>query len=448
MANIAKMALVVTANAETLGADLGKMEGKVARSAKAMESKLGGAGKGASPFAGIADRTAASLGKAQGAIGKFADAKARATEGGGSGLLGGLAGGALVAGLALAKQSLGKMLALVDSIKEDAAKMGVTFSDEVVAGIDGAQGALFGVKKAGLSLFGEVLAAAEPAITAFSHVLIDALDAAKPVITWLIDKVGTYLTIAFQAVVGVVKIVAGQVMELWDSFAGAAGVSSWFDNWPSWEQLVKMALKAMYTGFAFTWDAIKAGLGGLAAYWGVMAKAGAAALEGIGKAVSWLTEKLGKLLSRMGDAAKAAGWDSMAEKLSAAGTALEGFSEKDFTSKWADKLRNVGDGAIKFGQKLASGFGQTKVQIDDMIDKIQVRTDRLTKELPLAYTAVGATIQGSTGDVSIQAKFKTEGVFKEQKDAAKMALEEAKKGNNLLKKIADNTGKGLEMEAI
>jgi hypothetical protein len=354
MANIGKLALTVTANAAPLTKDLDAIEKKTAATGKAVEKNLKAGGEG----------------------------------GGGPGLfafLGGAAGAAAVAAIGAIGKGLGMALGLMESVRAEAGKLGVFFSAIDSDKIDQANRSFGQLKGVALGLFGQVLAAAEPAITAVSGVLMDFIRQATPAIVWLTDKVGTGLAYAFKAVFGFVEIVVKQVVALWESFAGAEAVASFFDKFPDWGSIVKAVLKGMAIGFAYVWDTVKAGAG---------------------MAIS----SFGKLAEVVGNVAKRLGFD------------------------WGEQVRSIGLAAQATGNKMVFSFGKTHDEVNKLFDDIDKRAaSGPAKFVP--YQATAALIAGSTQEYSVRAKFAMEGKLNPQLDVQKQQLQEQKRGNDLLNKL-------------
>lgn len=354
MADIGKMALVVTANAAGLDKDLDKAEKR---------------------------------------IGSFAKTAEKQTAGGGlTGLLTGLTAGAVFAAVNVAVAGLGKMLAMIPKLKQEAAALGVVFSAKVTGGIDSVSASMTRAQAATMRTFGEVVAAAAPAINTLAEAMTDLLSDISPV-TFLINKIAVTMSLSWQTVAGFIKIVAKQVGALWEAFSGSSAVTTWFENWPSWELLVMQALHNFAQGFAGIWDTIKLGAG--------------AAMQQVGR----LAFEVGKVVSKVNE-------------------------------KWGAGIQQAGKAAMMTGAQMQLSFGDTRKAVDKLfldMSKNLAATERKAAELK--YSPVGAMLQGSAEAFSVKARFEFGAQMNQQDKNAKDQLAELKGIRAEAKRQADAVAK-------
>lgn len=225
MANIGKIALVVTANAAPLTQAMDAADKKVKGVSKSMEQSMSSAGGGMAAF------------------------------------FGGAAGGAIGVGLAAVARLAAPVAGMLGEARKNALALGVTLGRVDHRSLERVEAATHGVKAAVAGAFARIVAAAEPAITAVAALFVRLLDKGMPAILWLTEKGANALSIGFQAAAGTIGIVADQIGRLSAMFARESGTKSFFDRWAAFQLSAKDFFHVFGLGFAVIWDSIKAGLG-------------------------------------------------------------------------------------------------------------------------------------------------------------------------------------------
>jgi hypothetical protein len=366
------MAIVVTANASSLEKDLDKAEKKVGSFAKGAEKKAESSGAGMMAFAG--------------------------------GFAGAIAG-VVVSAVGKLPQVIGKVAGAVMTLREDAAKLGVVFDGITSANIEQAGTAIGRMQGGVMELFGAVVSALQPAITAMASEFLDLLESWKPGIAWLAEHVGTFLTYGFKTLAGIIRIVAGQAAELFSTFMGFLG-EDFFGKFTTWGEAAKKILHGLAVGFAYIWDTLKALAGISATFWGT-------ALMGVEKlltAINWVIRKVNDLTGTK--------WKVIDDDVIAG-------------------IGKVGRASALTGMKMISDWGKTRKAVDELFANMDDKVGKLEKRLPMAYSPVAAAQFGSKEAASIVARFEGGNQLNPQVAVAKEQLQQEKEINGGIKKMVE-----------
>lgn len=205
---------------------------------------------------------------------------------------------------------------------------------------------------------------------------------------------------------------------------------AWAGSLPTIQEVVVMTFRAAGTAAAYVWDTIKAGAGASAIAFGIVT-------EAIGQLVGRFKETVSGLLQIGGAAASALGQDGLAAQIMSASKQVQQIGAK---------VEGAGQKLQAWGKSAIEGFGQSADKFNQWLNKAlkpkaageelgAAVGDGMRKSLePLKLSA--AVMQGSKEAYSMIVKNNLRALNIGANDPQKKQLDEAKKGNAKLNKIA------------
>lgn len=251
--------------------------------------------------------------------------------------------------------------------------------------------------------------------------IFEWLGRAMEQVSVILERVGEVVMVWFNDVIAEVKLLIGEVQ----SFTG---------EWPTVEVVVTQCLKGVGIMLAYVWDTLKAGTGAIAFVVGWLVKGFGSLVDTFKATIKDLLEIAGKLPDELGGdwfRKQAANVDSLGSNIKAAGDKLVGWGK--------NQMNDFGNSA----ERVEKWFNKLKLQRDDIVKKAQ----KLPDAVPAKYEAVAAHLKGSKEAYSIETHFKYDQKFGKKDNHHEKALDEAKKGNKHLGKIAQLLDNGKVLMA-
>jgi hypothetical protein len=289
----------------------------------------------------------------------------------------------------------------------------------------------FAIEEAWDGLVNRATLVAAPIVKFIGGVVTKGMALLTPIFDWIgramervsiiLERVGEVFEKWFDEAYQEVKGLLGQVEE----FTGA---------WPTVEEVVTGVLRTVATSIAFLWDGLKMGVGILAIVTSYLVKGFGIVVESFKDTIKALLELAGELPDSMGgkwfrDQAKHV--DTLGDRIKASG----------------DKMKDWGKGTI---DSFGNGAKDVAKWFDNMDMKRKEAAGKKAKAAeeakPAEYKALAATVKGSKEAYSIEAKFRFDSKNL-GKEPADKALDEAKKANDILRKIVDKLSDGLMLKA-
>jgi hypothetical protein len=305
----------------------------------------------------------------------------------------------------------------IKDMVEEAKRLGIALDDVQGQKIEAANDAITRVKASIAGVINRVLVAMAPVVEKLGAAIVNVMTKLAPLFDFLAEALSTYWEVmiafwgeVFNAIWEVIKSVGEFISEIFN----LSGVTL------TARDVVLGVLKAIGIGFAYVWDTIKVGAG-------VIAYVASFLVEGFGKVVKMLRHVF-ELAKELPDAVRPSWLDK----------AIDGVIEFDKkTEETAKKMRSWGEGTWKNFGKSADDVRKWFQQFDKEKDKPKPKGAAAApaEEKKMEYKAVQAMVQGSREAISVEARFRTQQIIDKDK-LAKEQLNEAKKANEELKKIA------------
>lgn len=419
---IGSAALVLTANAQKLYAGLDAAQAKVrtfaAKAAATPVNMIGKMGKFVMPALNIAKKgvtlpfsliakggqAIAAVGGALAAVAPYALAGAAAI-----GVMG-LAAFGLYKGAEQAAEVFKKMSGSLSFSN------GQMLKPEQLAGVRLALKSWENAQQSIEVMWEKIAVALAPVVTMLGEFITDGLAKLEPYIMAAVDGFSELVSIgiifASDLLDGILQVIDGFVK--W--FTQITGIEGQFK---SMGEVVRAVLKGIAKAGAYAWDVIKVGVGAVAIAIGFIVEQGFSRLIGV------FADLVG-LMKELPDELRPAGLDRFIAGV----------------ERTRDAVRDGGKGMREWGKRQIDSFGQSAAAVDAWFDNVDNRQKQMIKNAaarqeafkPLNYTAVGAAVKNSKEAWSIEAKFKTEGQFRQQQ-IDQQQLQEQRRANALLNDV-------------
>ena len=305
-----------------------------------------------------------------------------------------------------------------DGLKDmvaEAKKLGFALSDKDAALVEKANDSMERAKKSIEGLWQKVVVALAPAFEFWGKIITKVMAKLAPVFDWISRALDAYYTVASAVIEEVIMLVEEAISTIgqWtESIFGSA------DSWPTIQEVVTSALKAIAKAGAYAWDAIKAGVGAVAIAIGYV-------VEHVFTRLVGAFHEVAKLAKNLPDSIRPTWVDGFVDGVGRARAAVDA----------------GGKGMQDWGKRQINGFGQSAARVDawfaklgkKRVEDVKAEVAELNNLADPKYTAVGAALEGSKEAYSIEARFKTEVLFKKDKEAKQ--LEAINKTNELLRHV-------------
>lgn len=304
----------------------------------------------------------------------------------------------------------------IEAMKEEAARLGITFDAATGKQVEAANDAITRTKVAVKGMFQSVLTSLAPAIETVAGFATKVIMHTKPIFDWIGRALNTYYTLwtsTLEAVGDFVSSVFSEISSMGSDIFG------WTGELPTIQDVIVGVFRAIGTSAALAWDTIKAGAGIVALGIGTI-------ILGFGKLLSGWASVI-ELAKELPDEFRPAGVDKFVAAIDRAQV----------------KVMETGSGLADWGRGALEGWGKGAVQFNTWLDKALVKKDKLadpTKPLAIEDDDFKSDTMKLTGALEKSSKEAFSLVVKNQfaefmgDDTKKKHLKAAEKGNKLAEK--------------
>lgn len=271
---------------------------------------------------------------------------------------------------------------------------------------------------------------------------------AMPVVTMFLDVAARGLTRFWEIAAGVGGILVDAILRVGQSVTGmSGGWDSLIDKMPSVEEAVTQAMRVTASVAALAFDAIRAGIGGVVYAWGYLTQKSAEFVPAMARGLAQVSWQVGDYAQTLGLRMEKMGLPGGAA-IRQFGTELLGEASKmeKVGDQVAQQMNEMGGAAMKWGEAQINAFGEAGAAVDEFfknLGKNQTNAgeaaESLASRMMPDYHAAGAFQFGGKEAASVQAKFRFESAFDEQRqDTAKQTLEVTKAHLEATREMARN----------
>ena len=421
-ASIGSAALVLTANAQRLYAGLDAAQAKVrtfaAKAAATPVNFIGRVGRIVMPALNLAKKgitlPISIIGKGAAAVGAVGAALSAVVPYA-------IAAGVAVAGLGLATYGLIKF---ADSAAEAYKGMigtmsfanGTMLKPEQLEGVKLALKSWENAQQSIAVMWQKIEVALAPVVTMLGELITDTLSKYEPVIMAIVDGFSEAAQIA---IVFVEDVFDGFLKLINQTMAWVGEIFGVSNAFTSMGEIVRAVFKGMAKAGAYVWDTIKAGVGAVAI------------------AIGFIVEQV---FTRLVDAFHSV--VSLAKELPDEIRPAWVDDFVDGVGRARDAVRNAGRGMQQWGRDQINAWGNSARAVDQWFDNLDNRRQNMMRRAqeraeafkPVSYSAVGGMLKGSKEAWSVEARFRTEGAFQQQRIDAQQ-LNEQRRANALLGEV-------------
>lgn len=303
----------------------------------------------------------------------------------------------------------------IEAMKEEAARLGITFDAATGKQVEAANDAITRTKAAVKGMFQSTLTSFAPAIEKVAGFATKVIMHTKPIFDWIGRALNTYYTLwtsTLEAVGDFVSSVFSEISSMGSDIFG------WTGELPTIQDVIVGVFRAIGVSAAYAWDTIKFGAG-------VVSLVAGTIIEEFGLVVN-VFSKMISMLKDLPDELRPAGLDKFIEGI----------------DKFDKDVVSTGRGLKDWGKGAMGGFGKSAEQFNTWLDKALEKKDKLSdpaKPLTVEDDFKSDTMK-LTGALEKSSKEAFSLVVKNQfaefmgDDTKKKHLKAAEKGNKLQEK--------------